>query len=126
MNTMQRPPRTAPPVAKWHQMFQKAVREGVQVRQLGSGMWVATSASDPRVAYAVSLSECECRGHEYHGYCKHRAMLAFLQGVLSIETPSAPPASSCRICDGRGFVADPDQRQAPEPCGFCAGERIAA
>lgn len=63
--------------ATWQELFAKAVREQVTVRQLGSGQWVATSGTDARKAYAVSLGACECPGHEYHGYCKHRAMLAF-------------------------------------------------
>ncbi|HEV2123845.1 MAG TPA: hypothetical protein VGW38_13860 [Chloroflexota bacterium] len=84
--------RTIATPAKWTAMFEKAVREGVAVRQLGSGAWIATSGSDGRKAYAVSLGECECPGHEYHGYCKHRAMLAWTLGVLTIGTPEPEPA----------------------------------
>jgi hypothetical protein len=77
--------------AKWTQLFEKAVREAVTVRQLGSGAWIATSGTDHTKAYAVSLGECECPGHEYHGYCKHRAMLAWTLGVLSIGAPEPDP-----------------------------------
>jgi hypothetical protein len=77
--------------AKWTQLFEKAVREAVTVRQLGSGAWIATSASDHTKAYAVSLGACECPGHEYHGYCKHRAMLAWTLGVLSFGAPEPEP-----------------------------------
>ncbi|HEV2108520.1 MAG TPA: hypothetical protein VGR16_09690, partial [Thermomicrobiales bacterium] len=77
--------------AKWTELFSKAVRETVNVRQLGSGAWIATSGTDRRSAYVVSLDECECPGHEYHGYCKHRAMLAWTLGVLTIGAPEPEP-----------------------------------
>ena len=81
--------------AKWTELFGKAVREGVAVRQTGAGFWVATSGTDTRKAYVVSLGECECPGHEYHGYCKHRAMLAWTLGVLTLGAPEPPtPAAS--------------------------------
>ena len=84
--------------AKWTELFGKAVREGVAVRQTCSGMWIATSGPDTRKAYVVSLGECECPGHEFHGYCKHRAMLAWTLGVLTLgapepPTPAAPPVA---------------------------------
>jgi hypothetical protein len=100
--------------AKWQELFAKAVREGVQVRQLGSGQWVATSGTDNAKAYAVSLHACECPGHEYHGRCKHRAALAFRLGVLTIgldpepPTPAAPALAVvppfCVPCDGKGCL----------------------
>jgi len=70
--------------AKWAELFGKAVREEVEVRQTGSGLWIATSGTDRTAAYVVSLPECECPGHTYHGYCKHRAMLAWTPGVLTL------------------------------------------
>ncbi|HEV2123191.1 MAG TPA: hypothetical protein VGW38_10505 [Chloroflexota bacterium] len=89
--TMQRPTRRAADAAKWTELFSKAVREGVQVRQTGSGLWIATSGTDRRAAYVVSLHECECPGHANHGYCKHRAMLAWTLGVLTIGAPGPEP-----------------------------------
>ena len=110
--------------AKWAELFGKAVREGVEVRQTGSGLWIATSGTDRRAAYVVGLGECECPGHTYHGYCKHRAMLAWTLGVLTLAgdaspdpEPPTPAAPVCRFgCGGRGYHTDPDWRSAPERC----------
>jgi hypothetical protein len=88
---MQRRTRRPADATKWTELFSKAVREGVQVRQTGSGLWIATSGTDRQAAYVVSLHECECPGHEYHGYCKHRAMLAWTLGVLTFSTPDPEP-----------------------------------
>jgi len=76
--------------AKWAELFGKAVREGVEVRQTGSGLWIATSGTDRQAAYVVELGECECPGHTYHGYCKHRAMLAWTLGVLTLAGDASP------------------------------------
>ncbi len=109
--TMQRTTRQATP-AMWQRMLRKALDEGIAVRQLaGSGAWIATSGTDPNGAYLVSLSECECPGHEYGGYCKHRAKLAHHLGRLTLRGPEpepdppAPATSSlipCDCCRGRG------------------------
>ncbi|MDQ3539474.1 MAG: hypothetical protein M3440_02200 [Chloroflexota bacterium] len=105
MTTMMRTRRTADG-AKWAELFGKAVREGVEVRQTGSGLWIATSGTDRTAAYVVSLPECECPGHTYHGHCKHRAMLAWTLGVLTLggdagpdpepPTPAAPAGAVAR------------------------------
>lgn len=87
----------------WTRMLAKARSEGIQVRQLGSGMWITTSGSDADAAYAVDLRECECPGHAYHGYCKHRAALAAKLGHLRLVTSSDGPPSS----------ATPPDRSAP-------------
>ena len=87
--TMQRTRRPADG-AKWAELFGKAVREGVEVRQTGSGLWIATSGTDRTAAYVVELRECECPGHTYHGYCKHRAMLAWTLGVLTLGGDAGP------------------------------------
>src|SRR5215211_3088345 len=87
--------------AKWSELFGKAVREGVAVRQTGAGMWIATSASDARAAYVVSLGECECRGHEFHGYCKHRALLAWTLGVLTLGAPEPPTPAAPAVAPPR-------------------------
>ena len=104
MATMMRTRRTADG-AKWAELFGKAVLEEVEVRQTGSGLWVATSGTDRTAAYVVSLPECECPGHTYHGHCKHRAMLAWTLGVLTLAgdaapdpeppTPAAPAGAGC-------------------------------
>ncbi len=108
MATMMRTRRAADG-AKWAELFGKAVREGVEVRQTGSGLWIATSGTDRTAAYVVALSECECPGHTYHGHCKHRAMLAWTLGVLTLAgadattnpdpeppTPAAPAVAARR------------------------------
>lgn len=89
----------AVPYATWTRMLAKAKSEGVQVRQLGSGMWITTSGTDADAAYAVNLHECECPGHAYHGYCKHRAALAAKLGHLSV------------VQDRPNFAAPSVQRQ---------------
>lgn len=89
--TMQRRTRRVADAAKWTDLFSKAVREGVEVRQTGSGLWIASSGTDRQAAYVVSLHACECPGHEYHGYCKHRALLAWTLGVLTIGAPDPEP-----------------------------------
>jgi hypothetical protein len=89
--TIQGRTRRAADAAKWTELFGKAVREGVQVRQTGAGLWIATSGTDRRAAYVLSLHECECPGHAYHGYCKHRALLAWTLGVLTFGAPDPEP-----------------------------------
>lgn len=59
----------------WAALKTKGMREGVTVRRLSDGTWVATSASDPRAACRVTTGRCECRGHAFTGRCKHRALL---------------------------------------------------
>jgi len=89
---------------KWADLFGKAVREGVEVRQTGSGLWIATSGTDRTAAYVVALGECECPGHTYHGHCKHRAMPAWTLGVLTLAgdarpdpEPPTPAALAARV-----------------------------
>ncbi len=86
--------------ATWARMLAKAHAEGIQIRQLGSGLWIATSGTDPDAAYEVNLCDCECPGHAYHAYCKHRAALAAKLGHLSIVSepplPAAPARQSAR------------------------------
>lgn len=78
--------------ATWARMLAKADAEHIQIRQLGSGLWIATSGTDPDAAYEVNLHDCECPGHAYHTYCKHRAALAAKLGHLSVVSePSLKP-----------------------------------
>ena len=105
MVTMMRTRRTAD-AAKWAELFGKAVREGVEVRQTGSGLWIATSGTDRTAAYVVELRECECPGHTYHGFCEHRALLAWTLGVLTL---------------GRDTGPDPELPTPAAPAGRAAG-----
>ncbi len=59
----------------WTALKAKGMKEGVMVRRLGDGTWIATAASDPHAAYKVTTGRCECRGHAFTGHCKHRALL---------------------------------------------------
>ncbi len=116
-----RPVRHATP-ERWQAALQRALAEGIQVRQLaGSGAWIATSGSDAAAAYLVSGNGCECQAGE-HGdpVCKHRAAYWHAIGALDLEpepaavaTPAPATIASCPSCGGNGF--DPS----------CQGHRIA-
>ncbi len=69
---------------RWQAAAQRAVAEGVTVRQLaGCGMWIATSTSCPGTAYEVTPWECECHAGQ-HGdpVCKHRAAYWVALGIV--------------------------------------------
>ncbi len=97
---------------RWQAALQRALAEGLQVRQLaGSGTWIATSGTDAAAAYLVSANGCECQAGEFGDpVCKHWAMLWHALGLLDLE----PDASSvvepemvttCPACGGTGFHA---------------------
>jgi hypothetical protein len=79
---------------RWSAALDRARREGVTVRQLtGSGAWISTSASDPHVAYEVSVHRCTCKAAEMGGdpICKHRAALRAHLGLpLVLDVTPAP------------------------------------
>jgi hypothetical protein len=63
---------------RWQRASERARLAGVQVRQLaGSGQWIATSASDPTVAYETDGVICNCAAALLGGepVCLHRAAL---------------------------------------------------
>lgn len=69
---------------RWRSALDRARREGVTVRQLSaSGAWVATSSTDPHVAYEVSVYRCTCKAAEFGDdpVCKHRAALRVHLGL---------------------------------------------
>lgn len=120
--------------ATWQRMLRKALDEGIAVRQLaGSGAWIATSGTDPNGAYLVSLAACECPGHEFGGYCKHRAKLAHHLGRLTLRGPEPgpdPPAPAalalvpCDCCRGRGMEwvgSGLEMEQVRVACFACGG-----
>ncbi len=95
--TMARRPATP---ARWQAALQRALAEGVQVRQVvGCGLWVATSGSDPSKAYAVQVRDglaygCECPAAEYGDQvCKHRAAYYHAAGLLDLD-PEPPAAAA--------------------------------
>ncbi|HEV2067172.1 MAG TPA: hypothetical protein VGR08_10060 [Thermomicrobiales bacterium] len=69
---------------RWQAALIRAWREGVDLRQLvGSGAWIATSASDGTAAFMVTEHTCECFAAEFSDpVCKHRALLRHRLGHL--------------------------------------------
>ena len=107
-NTIQR---QASP-ARWHRAVERAMSEGIQVRQLaGSGAWIATSGSDSSTAYELDVTGeiahgCSClAGLNGDSVCKHRAAFYLAVGVLDPEPepPAAPALAPCGYCWGRGW-----------------------
>ena len=83
---------------------ERGERQGVQVRQLGCGVWVATSGTDPGAAYVVTAAGCECRaGSEGDPVREHRAAFRVRVGV-------------CPLCGGAG--ADPGCQGHAVPGGW--------
>lgn len=70
--------------SRWKTALARARKEGVTIRQLtASGAWIASSTSDPHVAYEVSVYRCTCRAAEFGDdpVCKHRAALRVHLGL---------------------------------------------
>lgn len=69
---------------RWQAALARAQEEGIDLRQLvGSGAWIATSASDVTAAFMVTEHSCECFAAEFSDpVCKHRAMLRHRLGHL--------------------------------------------
>jgi len=130
--TMQRTRRPAD-AAKWAELFGKAVREGVEVRQTGSGLWIATSGTNTGSAYVVTLGDCECRaGLKGDRVCKHRAALRVRLGGFVVRggTITDPLCTGHAVCTG-GVVCGCPGCQAPpairpRPAREGATDRIAA
>ena len=89
----------APSPARWQRALQRALAEGIQVRQLaGSGGWVATSGTQAGAAYELEITGtiahgCGClAGLNGDAVCKHRAAWYFSVGLLDPEPdpPAAP------------------------------------
>lgn len=106
--TTRRPNRTASP-ARWQTAAQRAVAEGVQIRQLQStGEWIATSGSDASLAYLVEVTGaiahgCDClAGLNGDPVCKHRAAYYLLTGALSLDPEPEPPAPAITLVRQRG------------------------
>jgi DnaJ-class molecular chaperone len=92
---------------RWRAALNRANSEGVEVRQLaGSGMWIATSGTDPDVAYEVTPWDCECHAGQFvDPICKHRAALLAKLGRLRLESESVTPEPvKCPSCNGVGTV----------------------
>lgn len=76
---------------RWQAALIRAWSDGVDLRQLvGSGAWIATSASDGTAAFMVTEHSCECFAAEFSDpVCKHRALLRHRRGHL--PTPARLP-----------------------------------
>lgn len=120
---------------RWRAALKRAFSEGVQVRQLqGSGMWIATSASDPNTAYEVTPWECECQAGQFHDpICKHRAALLVKLGRLRVELDAeSAETTSCPTCCGTGVQPQTVSTILPEAgqwsseltCQRCQGSGI--
>ena len=90
--------------ARWMKAAERAVHEGILLRQLaGSGQWIASSGSDASVAYEVEVTGrvahgCGClAGLNDDPVCKHRAAFYLLIGVITL-TPE--PDTGARGHDG--------------------------
>jgi hypothetical protein len=119
--------RTSSP-ARWIKAAERAVAEGIQIRQLvGSGAWVASSGSDPNAAYEVEVTGnvahgCSClAGLNDDPVCKHRAAFFLLIGALNTdpEPEGSPPASAAPVVCFRCQGADAS-------CPVCAGAGLAS
>lgn len=80
---------------RWQKALERALRGGLQLRQLmGSGAWVVTSEVDDEAAYMVTEFDCECFAAEYGDpVCKHRAMLRHRLGHLRDVRMRLPEAA---------------------------------
>jgi hypothetical protein len=115
--------RTASP-ARWQKALKHAFDQGVTVRQLQCGVWVATSGADATSAYAVTLHDCECRAaQEGDPVCKHRATLAYTLSHLAPEPE--PPAPDPLPANVVPFPAQ-DERDATTDRAIAYIERMAA
>lgn len=98
--------------ARWLKAAERAVSEGIQVRQLqGTGQWIANSGSDSAVAYELEVTGnvahgCDClAGLNGDPCCKHRASFYLLIGALDLTPEPEPPApalADCWACSGCG------------------------
>src|SRR5215218_6437553 len=102
--------RTAPSPERWQHAAERAITEGIEVRQVNaSGMWVATSGTVAGVAYLLEIAGsivhgCSCPAGSFGDpCCKHAARFYLDAGVLDVvelETPA--PGLTCFRCNGVG------------------------
>jgi hypothetical protein len=124
--------------ARWQKAAQRAIAEGIQVRQLaGSGQWIANSGNDATGAYEVDITGnvahgCSClAGLNDDPVCKHRAAFYLLIGALDLSPEPVGPAPSltvdCPDCHGCGVVYDHTLERAGwlyPPCAECGGSGV--
>ncbi len=77
-----------PTPERWAKAVARALDEGVTVRQVNSsGAWVATSGTQPAVAYVLDIAHgivqsCSCPAGDFGDLCKHAARWYFDHGLL--------------------------------------------
>jgi hypothetical protein len=116
--TMQRTNRAATP-ARWQAALTRAMEAGVQVRQLTSGAWIATSATDPTAAYELGVTgdvahDCTCKAGAFGDpVCCHRAAYYHLVGLLDRDPePPNPAAPVLVIIDGARYATRSTREEA--------------
>ncbi len=116
--------------ARWQAALARAMESGVQVRQLaGSGAWIATSATDPAVAYELAVTDgiahgCSCKAGEFGDpVCCHRAAYYHAAGLLDLDPPPTPAAPAVAV-----IMADErqDELARRRAAALVARERLAA
>ncbi len=118
---------------RWQAALRRARDRGVSVRQLaGSGAWIATSTTDPCVAYEVTTHTCASHAGQHDDpICLHRALLRYLLGWLEFDPEPVPPTPAalcqperpCPDCSGDGwwYGSTTDTRYTTITCGSCRG-----
>lgn len=78
--------------ARWQKAAERAAAESVKVAQLqASGQWIATSGTQPGLAYELDVTGnvahgCSClAGLNSDPVCKHRAAYYLLTGALCVD-----------------------------------------
>ena len=79
---------------------QRAIGENIEVRQVNAtGMWTATSGSDPKLAYVLEVvagvvRSCSCPAGEFGDpCCNHAARYDLDAGLLDPEPGAPAPAA---------------------------------
>jgi hypothetical protein len=121
--------------ARWRQAVARALEHDIRVAQLqGSGQWIATSGSQPGVAYELEVTGnvahgCTClAGLNSDPVCQHRAAFSLRLGALEPSPEPDPPApvlaQDCPDCHGCGVRYDRTLERAGwlyPPCAACEG-----
>lgn len=120
---------------RWQNAAQRAIAEGIQVRQVNtSGMWVANSGSQANVAYLLEITgtivqSCSCPAGTFGDpCCKHAARFYLDIGVLHVDDPEPDPPAlgasvSCIQCNGCG--QEWHRGGFALPCSICGGAGVA-
>lgn len=83
---------------RWQEAARRALREGIEVRQLNStGQWVANSGTQPGVSYELEIIEgivlsCSCEAAQFGDpVCKHKARFYLEVGMIALPEMAAEP-----------------------------------